>query len=145
MKIKSILTAAIKSIMKSRMRSLLTALGIIIGVAAVIVMVSIGEGAQQQVEKQIASLGSNLIIIFPGASNSGGVNRGAGSSNRFTMDDVNRIKNEATYIKAISPIVRAGGQVIGGIGNWSTSTQGVSPEYLDIRAWNFHQENFFRQ
>ena len=115
MKFKSIITAAIKSILKSRMRSLLTALGIIIGVAAVIVMVSIGEGAQQQVETQIASLGSNLIIIFPGASNSGGVNRGAGSSNRFTMDDVNRIKDEATFIKYISPIVRAGGQVIGGV------------------------------
>ncbi len=145
MKIKSILTAAIKSIMKSRMRSLLTALGIIIGVAAVIVMVSIGEGAQQQVEQQIASLGSNLIIIFPGASNTGGVNRGAGSINRFTMDDVNRIKNEATYIKAISPIVRAGGQVIGGVGNWNTSTQGVSPDYLDIRAWKLSSGEFFTE
>src|ERR1035438_8113493 len=143
MKFKSIITAAIKSILKSRMRSLLTALGIIIGVAAVIVMVSIGEGAQEQVQEQIASLGSNLIIIFPGASNSGGVNKGAGSINRFTIDDVNRIKDEATYIKYISPIVRAGGQVIGGVGNWNTSTQGVSPEYLDIRAWKLASGEFF--
>jgi len=76
MKLKKLITAAIKSILKSRMRSLLTALGIIIGVAAVIVMVSIGEGAQRQVETQIASLGSNLIIIYPGASTSGGIKWG---------------------------------------------------------------------
>jgi putative ABC transport system permease protein len=143
MKIKNILAAAIKSIMKSRMRSLLTALGIIIGVAAVIVMVSIGAGAQKQVEQQIASLGSNLIIIFPGASNSGGVNRGAGSINRFTMDDVNAIKDQAVYIKAVSPIVRTGAQVIGGAGNWNTQIYGVSPEYLEIRSWVLQSGEFF--
>ncbi|MDP4117157.1 MAG: ABC transporter permease [Bacteroidota bacterium] len=143
MKLKNIFTAAIKSILKSRMRSLLTTLGIIIGVAAVIVMVSIGEGAQVQVEQQIASLGSNLIIIFPGASNTGGVNRGAGSSNRFTMEDVNKIMDQATYIKAISPIVRTAGQVIGGIGNWNTQVYGVSPEYLEIRSWTLATGEFF--
>jgi putative ABC transport system permease protein len=143
MKIKNILAAAIKSIMKSRMRSLLTALGIIIGVAAVIVMVSIGAGAQKQVEQHIASLGSNLIIIFPGASNSGGVNRGAGSINRFTMDDVNAIKDQAVYIKAVSPIVRTGAQVIGGAGNWNTQIYGVSPEYLEIRSWVLQSGEFF--
>jgi putative ABC transport system permease protein len=143
MKYKSILIAAVKSILKSRMRSLLTALGIIIGVAAVIVMVSIGEGAQRQVEEQIASLGSNLIIIFPGASNSGGVNRGAGSSNRFTMEDVNLIIDQAVYVKALSPIVRTSAQVIGGIGNWNTQIMGVSPEYLDIRSWVLQEGEFF--
>jgi putative ABC transport system permease protein len=143
MKLKKLITAAIKSILKSRMRSLLTALGIIIGVAAVIVMVSIGEGAQRQVELQIASLGSNLIIIYPGASNSGGVNRGAGSSNHFTMEDITKITNEATYIKAISPVVRSGGQVIGGIGNWNTSILGVSSDYLDIRSWALASGVFF--
>src|ERR1035437_3675095 len=143
MKLKKLITAAIKSILKSRMRSLLTALGIIIGVAAVIVMVSIGEGAQQQVETQIASLGSNLIIIYPGASNSGGVNRGAGTSNRFTMEDIDKITNEAVYVKSLSPVVRSGGQVIGGIGNWNTSILGVSPDYLDIRSWILASGEFF--
>jgi putative ABC transport system permease protein len=143
MKLKKLITAAIKSILKSRMRSLLTALGIIIGVAAVIVMVSIGEGAQQQVETQIASLGSNLIIIYPGASNSGGVNRGAGTSNHFTMEDVNKITNEAVYIKGISPVVRSGGQVVGGIGNWNTSILGVSSDYLNIRSWILGSGEFF--
>src|SRR3989339_2059730 len=98
MKAKIILKVATRSIMKSRMRSLLTALGIIIGVAAVVVMVAIGDGAQQKVENQIASLGSNLIIITPGSSNSGGIRGGAGTFNRFTLDDVDKIKSEATFI-----------------------------------------------
>ncbi len=145
MKLKNILKAAIKSILKSRMRSLLTTLGIIIGVAAVVVMVSIGEGAQQQVEQQISSLGSNLIIIFPSFSSQGGVSRGAGSMNRFTMEDVQKIKDEATLIKGVSPIVRTGAQVIGGVGNWNTSIYGVSPDYLEIRDWKLAEGDFFTQ
>ncbi len=145
MQVKNILKVAGKSILKSRMRSLLTALGIIIGVAAVVVMVAIGDGAQMQVEQQIASLGSNLIVIFPGSSSSGGVRGGAGSFNRFTMDDVNKIRDEATFIKAVTPIVRSGGQVIGGTGNWSTSIQGVSPTYLEIRDWPLASGEFFTE
>jgi putative ABC transport system permease protein len=143
MQIKNILKVAFRSILKSRMRSLLTALGIIIGVAAVIVMVAIGDGAQRQVEEQIASLGSNLLMIFPGASNIGGINRGAGSINRFTMEDVKRIQDEATLIKAVSPIVRSGGQIIGGVGNWSSQVLGVSPNYLEIRDWPLAEGDFF--
>jgi putative ABC transport system permease protein len=145
MQVKNILKVAGKSILKSRMRSLLTALGIIIGVAAVVVMVAIGDGAQMQVEQQIASLGSNLIVIFPGSSSSGGVRGGAGSFNRFTMEDVNKIRDEATFIKAVTPIVRSGGQVIGGTGNWSTSIQGVSPTYLEIRDWPLASGEFFTE
>ena len=143
MRAKVILKVATKSIMKSRLRSLLTALGIIIGVAAVVVMVAIGDGAQLKVEEQIASLGSNLIIITPGASNTSGVRGGAGTFNRFTFDDVDKITNEATLIKACSPVVSARGQVIGGIGNWFTQIQGVSPDYLDIRAWPLKSGEFF--
>lgn len=145
MQAKIILKVAVKSILKSRMRSLLTALGIIIGVAAVVVMVAIGDGAQLQVENQIASLGSNLIIITPGASTAGGVSRGAGSFNRLTFDDVNKIKNEAVHIKGVSPQVRAGGQAIGGIGNWFTQIHGVSPDYLEIRSWDLQSGEFFTQ
>ncbi|PKL82245.1 MAG: multidrug ABC transporter substrate-binding protein [Ignavibacteriae bacterium HGW-Ignavibacteriae-3] len=143
MKAKIILKVATKSIMKSRMRSLLTALGIIIGVAAVVVMVAIGDGAQQKVEQSIASLGTNLIIITPGSSNTGGVRGGMGSFSRFTFDDVDKIKNEALLIKGVSPVVRSGGQVIGGVGNWNTSIQGVSPDYLDIREWPLQSGEFF--
>jgi len=143
MQAKIILKVATKSIMKSRMRSLLTALGIIIGVAAVVVMVAIGDGAQQKVEQSIASLGTNLIIITPGSSNTGGVRGGMGTFSRFTFDDVDKIKNEAMLIKGVSPLVRSGGQVIGGVGNWFTSIQGVSPDYLDIREWPLQSGEFF--
>ncbi len=143
MKIKKILKAAIKSILKSRMRSLLTALGIIIGVAAVVVMVAIGDGAQQQVEQQIAALGTNMIIIFPGSSSSGGINRGAGSINRFTMDDVEKIKDGASLIKYVSPVIRSSAQIIGGAGNWSTQVLGVATNYLNIRDWPLSSGSFF--
>jgi putative ABC transport system permease protein len=143
MHLKNLLKVALKSILKSRMRSLLTALGIIIGVAAVVVMVAIGDGAQIQVEQQISALGSNLIIIFPGSTNSGGIRMGAGSINRFTMQDVEKIQEEATLIKAVSPIVRTGGQVIGGTGNWSTQVQGVATNFLEIREWPLSSGDFF--
>ncbi len=145
MKARVILKAAIKSILKSRMRSLLTALGIIIGVAAVVVMVAIGDGAQLTVEEQIASLGSNLIIITPGTSSTGGVRGGMGTFNRFTLDDVEKIKNEATLIKGVSPLVRSGGQIIGGTGNWFTQIQGVSEDYLEIRSWGLQSGEFFTE
>ncbi|MBM4172707.1 MAG: ABC transporter permease, partial [Ignavibacteria bacterium] len=145
MHVKNILKVAFKSILKSRMRSLLTALGIIIGVAAVVVMVAIGDGAQQQVENQIASLGSNLIVITPGISMSGGVSRGMGSFNRFTFDDVQKIKDEAIYINGVSPLVRSGGQIIGGVGNWFTQVQGVSADYLNIRSWKLASGEFFTE
>ncbi|HEX9251954.1 MAG TPA: ABC transporter permease, partial [Ignavibacteriaceae bacterium] len=143
MHLKNLLKVAIRSILKARMRSLLTALGIIIGVAAVVVMVAIGDGAQIQVEQQISALGSNLIVIFPGSSTTGGINMGAGSINRFTMEDVEKIREEATLIKAVSPIVRSGGQVIGGVGNWSTQVQGVATNFLEIRDWPLASGDFF--
>lgn len=142
---KRILKIAIKSIIKSRMRSLLTALGIIIGVAAVVIMVAVGDGAQSKVAAQIEGLGSNLIIITPGTSNSGGIRGGAGSFNRFTLEDAEKIKNEATLIKGVSPLVRSGGQVIGGVGNWFTQIQGVSPDYLEIRSWTLKSGEFFTE
>lgn len=143
MKWRNLFKVAFKSLLKSRMRSLLTTLGIIIGVSAVIIMVAIGEGAQREIEKQINSLGSNLIVIFPGASRTGGVSRGAGSFNRFTMDDIKKIEEEAALIKAISPIIRSGGQVIGGGTNWNTSIYGVSPSYLEIRDWELQYGDIF--
>ena len=140
---RSILKVALQSIMRHRMRSTLTMLGIIIGVGAVIMMVSIGQGVQKQVESQIAGLGSNVLMIFPAASNQGGVSMGAGTQDALTLDDVTKIERDATLITGVSPIVRASGQVIGGIGNWSTSVQGVSASYLDIRVWPLSSGAFF--
>jgi putative ABC transport system permease protein len=145
LQIRNLFKAALKSLLKNSTRSLLTSLGIIIGVSAVIVMVAIGEGAQTVIEEGINSLGTNLIIVFPGVSQSGGVSRGAGSFNRFTFDDVEKIKKEATLLRGISPVVRAGGQIIGGSGNWFTSVYGVSPEYFEIRNWEIDKGAFFTE
>nr|MBN2276196.1 ABC transporter permease [candidate division Zixibacteria bacterium] len=135
MQITNLLKVAFSSIMKNRMRSLLTSLGIIIGVSAVIIMVAIGKGSQVAIEQQINALGTNLIIVFPGVSSSGGVRQGAGSFNRFTLEDVEKIKEQATLLSGISPVVRSGGQVIGGSSNWYTTIYGVSPDYFTIRNW----------
>jgi putative ABC transport system permease protein len=140
-----IIKAAYKSLLKNRTRSLLTSLGIIIGVSAVIVMVAIGAGSQRMIAQSIDALGSNLIIVFPGVSRSGGVSRGAGSFNHFTLDDVEKLKKEATLVAGISPVVRSGGQIIGGQGNWFTSVFGVSIDYFDIRSMQLESGEFFSE
>jgi putative ABC transport system permease protein len=141
----NLLKTALKSILKNRMRSLLTSLGIIIGVSAVIIMVSIGQGSQAQIEDQINELGTNLIIVFPGSGQSRGVRLGAGSFNRLTFDDVEKLEQEATLIQEVSPVVMSGEQIIGGGNNWSTRVIGVSPEYFQIRNWELQYGEFFTE
>ena len=143
--LRNLLKVAMKSIVKNRMRSLLTSLGIIIGVGAVIVMVGLGAGAQADVQAQIASLGVNMIMLFPGSSWHRGVSQGAGSLNKMTLEDAEKIAAEATLVTAVSPMVRASGQVIGGSGNWSTQINGVWPEYLEIRDWEVARGEFFTE
>jgi putative ABC transport system permease protein len=135
MKWKNLIKVAFKSIVKNKMRTLLTMLGIIIGVAAVIVMVAIGKGAEKRIQDQIASMGTNLIMIFPGSMQSRGVRMGADSGVRLSLDDVDRLRKNSTLVDAVSPVVRAGVQVIGGSGNWNTSVYGGSEQYLEIRDW----------
>jgi putative ABC transport system permease protein len=141
----NLIKVAVKSVLKNRMRSLLTMLGIVIGVAAVIVMVAIGRGSQARIEKEISSLGTNLIIIFPSASRQGGVSRGAGSFNRLTLDDANEIEKKATLLEAVSPIAHTVDQVIGGGNNWNTTIYGVSVSYLSIRDWPLESGAFFTE
>ncbi len=143
MKWTKLIKVAIKSIMKNRMRSSLTILGIVIGVGAVIAMVSVGQGASADIQGQISSLGSDLIIIMPGASQQGGINRGASSLNSLTMKDVNKIAREGKLIKYTSPLINAQAQVIGMGRNWSTKIQGVSAEYLKIKDWPLQGGEFF--
>lgn len=145
MPIRNLLKAAYRSIMKNRMRSLLTSLGIIIGVGAVIIMVAIGQGSQKSIEEQITSLGSNLIVVFPGGSRMGGVHRGAGSYRSLTLDDVEDLEEQTTRIDGISPIVSSGGQVVGGGNNWNTGIVGVSPDYLNIRNWSLKYGEMFTE
>ncbi len=135
MKWQNLLRVAFKAIARNKMRSLLTMLGIIIGVGSVITMVAIGEGAQAQIERQINSLGTNLLVVFPGASSQGGVSMGGGSNTRLSLEDVEKLEREAELLSGVSPMVRAGVQAVGGIGNWNTAVQGVSVDYLEIRQW----------
>ncbi|MBN2007977.1 ABC transporter permease [candidate division KSB1 bacterium] len=143
LQLKNLLKAAFNSIMKNRMRSLLTSLGIIIGVSAVIVMVGIGSGSQKRIAQEISSFGNNMIMVFPSFSQRGGVSRGAGSFNRMTMDDVKAIREQATLVEYVSGIVMSGGQVIGNGNNWNTNIQGVEPDYLKIRVWKIKSGEFF--
>jgi putative ABC transport system permease protein len=112
-------------------------LGIIIGVAAVIAMVAIGQGSKQSIQDQLSSMGSNMITIRPSSNQTvgGGARLDASGLKSLTLDDVQAIQKQATYVTAVSPAVQAKGQVINGGLNWPTTIQGVSPEYLNIRNW----------
>ena len=143
MKTTTLLTVASQSILKNKMRTLLTMLGIVIGVGAVIVMVAVGNGAQSQIEKQIKSLGTNLIIIMPGATQQGGVSQGAGTFNRLTVEDAEKLKREGISLSAVSPVVSSRTQLIGPQGNWRTLIQGVSTDFLTIRDWQLTTGELF--
>ena len=145
MKGSTLVKVATQSIWKNKMRTLLTMLGIIIGVGAVIVMVAIGQGAQSQIQKQINNLGTNMIVITPGTSNQGGVSHGAGSFNRLRVKDAEKLQREGLLFSAVSPVVFTRTQVIGGQGNWRTTINGVSTDYQIIRDWNVTSGRFFDQ
>ncbi|MEO7932184.1 MAG: ABC transporter permease [Chthoniobacterales bacterium] len=131
----SILKIALRALRRNKMRSTLTALGIIIGVAAVIAMVGIGSGAQAQVESQIASLGENLILISPGSVTSSGLRTGWGGSATLKIEDAQAIEREVSGVKATSPEIRQNSQVTAAGGNWFTQIYGESASYFDIRQW----------
>ncbi|MBP8976863.1 MAG: ABC transporter permease [Bacteroidetes bacterium] len=145
MKILNIIISALRALQRNKMRSFLTMLGIIIGVAAVIMMLAIGEGAQYAVKQQIASLGTNVLIITPGSLQQGGVRIGAGSAITLTEDDAYAIKNECPAVAYVSPGLRAGGQVIAGNMNWATGVEGCSADYLLIRQWSVEYGEFFTE
>lgn len=132
MNVVNLLRIAVRALQRNKLRAFLTMLGIIIGVAAVITMMSIGEGSRRSIESNLTSMGSNMITISP-SSNSPGVRMSGSSIQSLTINDVTALRNQATNLSAVSPMVSASGQVIKGALNWSTSIQGASPEYLDIR------------
>lgn len=117
------------------MRAALTMLGIIIGVAAVITMTAIGQGAQKAVADQIASMGTNVLTIYPGATFMGGVSGGAGSSQRLTREDAQAIVRQSSVVSAIAPIASTQAQIVAGNTNWSTRITGTVPDYLTVRNW----------
>jgi len=126
---------ALRALRVNKLRSSLTMLGIIIGVAAVIVMIAIGAGAQARVEDQIKALGSNLIMLLPGSVTAGGVRMGSGSRNTLTEDDSYAIRREIEDVEASAPQLRGTGHVVAGNNNWSTVFYGVTPDYFEARNW----------
>ena len=129
------LKVALRALNKNKMRSGLTALGIIIGVGAVIAMVGIGNGAKAQVEAQVASLGQNVIQVSAGSTSSRGVRLGADSAVTLTLDDAEAIEEEVPDVVAMSPEVKIKTQIVAGNRNWSASIYGESADYFDIREW----------
>ena len=126
---------ALRALRVNKMRSFLTMLGIIIGIAAVIVMIAIGSGASQLIAEQIASIGSNLILIIPGSTTSGGLRAGSGSVATLNYDDVKAIRNECPAVGLVGPVMRGTAQVVYGNMNWSTVIVGITPEMLQMREW----------
>jgi putative ABC transport system permease protein len=143
-RVSSLVKTAGKSILRNKVRSLLTMLGIIIGVASVVVMVAVGEGAQAEVRQQIEAMGTNVLMVMPGNINTRGGVRTAAARRTLTLKDVERV-GALPGIAAISPVARASGRVIGGIGNWQTSTMGVTDDYLTIRDWKLSSGDMFTQ
>jgi putative ABC transport system permease protein len=129
------LLIALRALRVNKMRALLTMLGIIIGIAAVIAMVAIGSGASKMISDQISSIGSNLLLVLPGSMTSGGMRTGAGGSQTLTYDDAKAIKAECPSVAEVAPTVRGGAQVVYGNQNWSTVVNGVTPEIVTVRDW----------
>jgi macrolide transport system ATP-binding/permease protein len=130
------LVAASRALARNKLRSALTVLGVFIGVAALIAMVAVGQGANAAVEAEIASLGTNLLVVLPGATTSSGVRAGFGSASTLTVSDADAILKEDPAVAAIGYLDRQLAQIENGNQNWSTSIQGVTPSYLAIRNWS---------
>ena len=134
---------ALRAIGANKMRSFLTALGIIIGVASVITMLAIGQGSKRSIQANIAEMGSNMIMIQPGADMRGGVRQDASAMETLKMTDYEGIKNECNYIKAISPLVSKSGQWIYGNNNTPSSLYGINQDYLEIRQLSVDEGEMF--
>ena len=143
MKITNLIGIAWRAIQRNKLRAFLTMLGIIIGVASVIAMIAIGQGSKQSIQSQISGMGSNMITIRPNSNVMGGPRIDIGSIQTLTEADVMALRKYSTSINAISPSVVSRGQVINGPYNWSTSIQGVYPEYLFIRGWSLQDGSSF--
>ena len=145
MKLKNLLRAAMRSLGRNKMRTFLTMLGIIIGVASVIAMLAIGQGSKQSIQNQIASMGTNVMIIFPSASQTGGVRMEAGTSQRLTIEDAKAVAERCPTVSYLTPQVRTSAQLVSGSSNWRTSVYGVYPEYFPIRNVVIQSGNMFTQ
>src|SRR3954452_13520511 len=130
----NIIRVAFRALQRNKMRAALTMLGIIIGVSAVVAMVSIGQGAQATVQAQIDSIGTNLLFVSAGSQNVGGVRSGNGDTgtNTLTVDDLEAIRREVPSVALVSPVVNSRSQLVASNQNWSTQVQGVSEQFPEI-------------
>ena len=135
----SIIRVALRALSRNKLRSSLTMLGIIIGVAAVIAMVGIGRGASEVTQQQIAAMGSNLIAVNSGGRNVGGMRTGAGATKTLVLDDMLAIQREVPGVAAAAPVNQTTAQVVYEGNNWSTSVTGTEPQYFEIRNWPIQQ------
>jgi putative ABC transport system permease protein len=142
MNLRSTLNTAFRALLRNRARSLLTMLGVVIGVGAVIVTVAIGAGARLSVQEQINSLGSNLIMVLPGSVTQTGARTGSGGASTLTPQDAIAVA-ALPGVSAVSPVVTVRTQVVGGGNNWQTTTMGVAPTYTYIRQWALAEGTFF--
>jgi putative ABC transport system permease protein len=145
MKILPFAIAALRALRVNKLRASLTMLGIIIGVAAVIATVAIGQGATERVQQQIASVGSNLILVLPGSLTQSGMRLGAGNALTLSEDDARAVARECGAVAAVAPTVRGGAQVVFGNNNWGTIIQGVTPDYLVVRDLSIDKGEAFTQ
>lgn len=142
---KEIVSVALGALAENKMRSVLTMLGIIIGVGAVICTIAIGQGASQQVQEQIRNMGDNIIFIAAGSVNTAGVRMGSQATKTLTLGDSQAVRLQIPAVTRVSPGVGAGVQVVYGNQNWSTRTRGVSPEYMQIRRWPIQSGSSFSE
>jgi putative ABC transport system permease protein len=141
----AIIRIAMRALARNKLRSILTMLGIIIGVGAVIAMVSVGQGAQQQAQQQIAAMGSNMLFVQSGTVNRGGMRMGWGATKTLIYEDMVAILRECPSVKAAAPGSQATAQVVFGNDNWSTTVNGTEPQYFDIRSWPMAEGSSFSQ
>src|SRR5262245_30712742 len=141
----AIIRIAMRALARNKLRSSLTMLGIIIGVGAVIAMVSVGQGAQQQAQDQIQAMGSNMLFVGAGNVTRGGTRMGYGATKTLIEDDLQAILRECPSVKEAAPGSQSSQQVIYGNDNWFTQINGTEPQYFDIRSWSFAQGGSFTQ
>jgi putative ABC transport system permease protein len=141
----AILRIAMRALARNKLRSILTSLGIIIGVGAVIAMVGVGQGARQQIQDQISAMGSNILFVGSGSVNRGGTRTGWGNTKTLVQADLDAILRECPAVKAAAPGSNTSAQVVFQNNNWSTRVTGTTPEYFDIRVWPVQQGTIFKE
>lgn len=143
--LRTILQIAARAIYANRLRSILTSLGIIIGVAAVIIMLAIGNGAQISIQEQMRSMGTNLVMIRPGTTTSGGARMGYGTQSTLRNGDADAIQEKVSSIRLATPVINDSGQIVYGNANWATNIVGTDNRYFEIKEWDLAYGRFFSE